>query len=468
VDSNQILNSLPKQVKEQVTITERKDHFRITHPYLDDNELFNQIQEAIEKLGGEYGGYYDKAAHYEIPKTSEGVTPHLVTMDKQGINSQATYKEAGVPEPNIIAVNIDALVQSPFWTREFSEDEEFQELVESIKNNGISQNLVARQNSVGALELVIGHRRWLAARKAGLSHVPVHIRKLSDEQVLFLQFDENERREDLTDMEKARFLQTMIVKLGYTQRKLAEKLGKSEAWVSLHLNMLELEKLYPGKVSTEVHPGEPIETGELTERQARELLKAPIEKREEILKEPKIPSAREIQRRVMPKVCEKCGVASSDVEDWNNHGINLCSQCREKAKKNPEHFLGLKQTKKTLEKIESTKPTDSWEFRKARMQPQHGKMEQALLLKLQEAQIRPVVTDRQFCLQTTTPDFYFPNKKLAVYLDGPVHKGREDRDEKLRGLLKKRQGVNVLSVPYTSMSKQETERIFTLIKEALQ
>ena len=78
--------------------------------------------------------------------------------------------------------------------------------------------------------------------------------------------NEGERR-DLSDMEKARMLDFMIKKFGYTQEALAGKLGKSKAWVSQHIGMLELEK---------VHPGE-LQTGEITERQAREILEGPRE-----------------------------------------------------------------------------------------------------------------------------------------------------------------------------------------------
>jgi len=87
----------------------------------------------------------------------------------------------------------------------------------------------------------------------------------------------------------------MIKKFGHTQEALARKVGKSKAWVSQHIAMLELEK---------VHPGE-LQTGELTERQAREILAAPEEKREEIIDQinetGEIPSAREIRRAVQPE-----------------------------------------------------------------------------------------------------------------------------------------------------------------------
>lgn len=60
---------------------------------------------------------------------------------------------------------------------------------------------------------------------------------------------------------------------------------------------------------------------------------------------------------------------------------------------------------------------------------------------------------------STTPDIYFPEQRLAIYIDGPVHKGREDRDEALRELLAKRHGLKVVSIPYERYSQKEKERI---------
>ena len=99
------------------------------------------------------------------------------------------------------------------------------------------------------------------------------------------------------------------------------------------------------------------------------------------------------------------------------------------------------------------------------MQPQHSQMELNILVKLKSLGI-PVETDRSFCLQSTTPDYYLPTKNLAIYLDGPVHEGREDRDDALRELLRKRHGIRVLSIPYKS--KSEEQRVFEEIKEAVE
>jgi hypothetical protein len=118
---------------------------------------------------------------------------------------------------------------------------------------------------------------------------------------------------------------------------------------------------------------------------------------------------------------------------------------------------------------------DFWAYRKARMSPQHSSMEDRIRVRLQNAGIR-VETDREFCLLSTTPDHFisgFVNVQklletpIAIYLDGPVHLGNEDRDEQLRDLLTKRHHIHVISIPYKGDSQREEDRVFSLIMEAL-
>jgi len=454
-----ILKQLPERIRSEIKIEDKNGYWHIYHGFIEDEPLFAETRETIEKvLGGRYQGYYGKEAHYEIPK---GVTPVAVVMDET--------KAPEFEEQSVKLVSVTKIVASPWWPRQKEADTE---LVESIQKFGVRQNLEARPRKDGKLELVYGHRRLYAAIEAGVQVVPVKIRGLSDEEALMVQFEENDKQKTWTDMETARYLRTMMEKLECkTQKELAQKIGKKEPWISRHL---ALEKIAPGQFLLG-EPKFPIEEGKFTERQGRELLKAPMEKREEILKEAEkegvLPSARKIEARVRPsKVCEYCRVASDDVKEWNNHGILLCEKHRLEADKFPEKFLGLKRSRETVSKMRVVKPPpkveDTWTNRKARMQPQHSKMEDTQLLKLQEASLRPVIRDREFCIKSTTPDLFFPNKKLAIYLDGPVHEGKEERDDARREALAKQHGVIVVSIPYQACSGREVEEVFSRIKEA--
>jgi very-short-patch-repair endonuclease len=101
------------------------------------------------------------------------------------------------------------------------------------------------------------------------------------------------------------------------------------------------------------------------------------------------------------------------------------------------------------------------------MQPQHSKIEDALLEKLHNANLKPL-RDQKFCLQETKPDFLFKAENIAVYVDGPVHEGKEERDDRLRELLAKREGLDVVSISYKAFTKEETERVFNEIKQAIE
>ena len=110
---------------------------------------------------------------------------------------------------------------------------------------------------------------------------------------------------------------------------------------------------------------------------------------------------------------------------------------------------------------------ETWAYRRARMQPAVSRMDEAVYIELQRLGVG-CEFQREFCVQTTTPDIYIPKKRVAIYLDGPVHKGREDRDEALRELLAKRYDIKVLSIPYKRFSKKELKRIVNEILEAIE
>ena len=158
--------------------------------------------------------------------------------------------------------------------------------------------------------------------------------------------------------------------------------------------------------------------------------------------------------------CDRCLVATREATQYK--GETLCPSCLEKAKYKPE-----KAKPQPTPKVDVTeyKPKETWPQRKAVMTPQVSKMEQAVLLRLAEKGLHPE-TQKQFCLRSTRPDYYFPKLNLAIYLDGPVHKGREDRDEAIRELLQRRYGVKPVGIAYEGTSQAAIDEIVNRIVEA--
>lgn len=114
------------------------------------------------------------------------------------------------------------------------------ELVASIKAHGILQPLIVRENGVmPEREIVVGERRWRAAKKAGLAEVPVIVRALNNEQVLELQLTENIQRADVHPVEEAEGYEG-LQKMGRSVEQIAAKIGKSPSYVRETLQLASL------------------------------------------------------------------------------------------------------------------------------------------------------------------------------------------------------------------------------------
>jgi ParB family chromosome partitioning protein len=121
------------------------------------------------------------------------------------------------------------------------DEESLRELSESIKQVGILQPLLVVRHNNG-YKLIAGERRWKAAKMAGLQEVPAIILDNSSELNLrAIQLIENLQRQDLNPIEEAKAFQDLIKNHSLTHEKLAEILGKSRAYVSNALRLLNLE-----------------------------------------------------------------------------------------------------------------------------------------------------------------------------------------------------------------------------------
>uniref|UniRef100_UPI003FEFB787 ParB/RepB/Spo0J family partition protein n=1 Tax=Candidatus Fimivicinus sp. TaxID=3056640 RepID=UPI003FEFB787 len=128
------------------------------------------------------------------------------------------------------------------------------ELADSIAQHGVIQPLLVRPMPDGSYQLVAGERRWRAARRAGLSEVPVVIREMSDSEMMELALIENLQREDLNPIEEAEGLQQLIDTYGLTQETAAVRVGRSRPAIANALRLLSLpapilELTREGKIS---------------------------------------------------------------------------------------------------------------------------------------------------------------------------------------------------------------------------
>jgi len=143
----------------------------------------------------------------------------------------------------IIEVPIESIEKSRFQIRLSLDRESLRELAESLKRDGQLRPIMVRPHPEveGRYELIFGLRTLEAAKMAGLKTLLARVEEVDDEEAMWIQYVENEYRRDISDYERARWLRMMMDKFGYTQKELAEKLGKSKAWVSQMLSILKLE-----------------------------------------------------------------------------------------------------------------------------------------------------------------------------------------------------------------------------------
>lgn len=116
------------------------------------------------------------------------------------------------------------------------------ELENSIREFGVLQPLLVRPMSDGSYILVAGERRWRAARRAGLTEVPVIVKSLTDEEAAAIALIENLQREDLNAIEEAAGIRRLIEDFGFTQEQAADRLSKSRPAITNALRLLSLPK----------------------------------------------------------------------------------------------------------------------------------------------------------------------------------------------------------------------------------
>ncbi len=143
---------------------------------------------------------------------------------------------------------------------QFAEDE-LAELCQSIKEQGILQPLLVREENDG-FELIAGERRLRAAKKAGLTQVPVVIKRIADSKLLELSIVENIQRANINPIEESEAYHRLITEFKLTQDEVATRVGKSRSAVA---NFLRLRQL-PEPIKTS------IQEGRLTMGHARALL----------------------------------------------------------------------------------------------------------------------------------------------------------------------------------------------------
>ena len=146
------------------------------------------------------------------------------------------------------------------------DEEELQELADSIAQYGVIQPITVRRLEGGYYQIIAGERRWRAARMAGLTEIPVRVLEADDKLTAELALVENLQRSDLNPIEEAKGYQSLMRDYGLTQEETARSVGRSRPAVT---NAMRLLNLSPAVLKL-------VEEGKLSAGHARALL--PLEK----------------------------------------------------------------------------------------------------------------------------------------------------------------------------------------------
>ena len=160
--------------------------------------------------------------------------------------------QAGVIAADRDEIDVNNISANPKQPRTVFDEDQLTELALSIKEVGLLQPPVVRSIGNGKYQLIMGERRFRAAKLAGLKSIPVIIRQTSDDQLLREALVENIHRSQLNPLEEAAAYQQLLNDFGYTHDELAMKLSKSRPVITNTMRLLNLPAVVQRRVAAGV------------------------------------------------------------------------------------------------------------------------------------------------------------------------------------------------------------------------
>lgn len=172
--------------------------------------------------------------------TSSGESAHAEPPAPSGQVAGAVYQE----------VRVDGIRPNPRQPRQVFDEEALEELAHSVREFGLLQPIVVREldqpepGTAGAPELthelVMGERRWRAAQRAELAHIPAIVRRTADDALLRDALLENIHRVQLNPLEEAAAYQQLLTEFDVTHEQLADRIGRSRPAITNTIRLLRL------------------------------------------------------------------------------------------------------------------------------------------------------------------------------------------------------------------------------------
>ena len=169
------------------------------------------------------------AAYADAPEKSAPIEPQTAKPAPAQIETQP------------MMVDVEKIVANKAQPRKIFKEKELLELSESIKENGVIQPILVIEKD-GMFEIVAGERRYRASRLAGLTKVPVIVKRATKKDVLVMSIIENVQRSDLNCVEEALAYFQLMNEFELTQEEVAKKIGKERSTIANFLRILKLPK----------------------------------------------------------------------------------------------------------------------------------------------------------------------------------------------------------------------------------
>ena len=175
-----------------------------------------------------------KASKNDIGK---GIRALLANIESDQKSNNQTDEEKGGSTADL---DIKSIEVNPFQPRTEFDEDQLNELKESILTFGVIQPITVRKLNSKRFQIISGERRWRASQLAGLTSIPAYVREADDQGMLEMALLENIQRADLNPLEVAISYQRLIDECDLTHEELSSRLGKKRSSISNHLRVLRL------------------------------------------------------------------------------------------------------------------------------------------------------------------------------------------------------------------------------------
>lgn len=155
----------------------------------------------------------------------------------RGLEALLSTEESDLAQ--VMELDLTMIIPQENQPRKIFKEEALQELASSIKEHGVLQPVLVRPRG-DYYEIIAGERRWRAAELAGLQNIPALVKEIEDIEAAEISLVENLQREDLSAIEEARAYKNLSEYYDYTQELIAERVGKSRAYIANTIRLLNL------------------------------------------------------------------------------------------------------------------------------------------------------------------------------------------------------------------------------------